>query len=307
MATPTWSWAATRYAVGDGNWSATTTWSDVSCEDAGPGTVPGNGDDVDLCDNAVVWDASSIAIPSSGSLGAVTASGGGSLTVDMDAVCDNENTPNKCSLTATTITGGANTATGTIVLNGASDTSNIVAITASGSNGITGGSTSQDYAVKLNGVGILNVDANVNSGSGGSSCGIVAANGYLNISGTSKTIKAVGGVAVTYEQFSDGGSIVANVESATSKQWAGVSADKSGITLTGNLINIGGMAWIGYAPVWNPKAATPDSYISMTADGATSLFYSDIPAASNVLTTDTVAGETGTAEAGSGGGGAYAY
>jgi len=106
----------------------------------------------------------------------------------------------------------------------------------------------------------------------------------------------------------DGGTITGTAQGSATVGSGGVfNIDtNSTTTFVGNMVNKKGIAWQGVIPTWNPKAATPDGYISMDSDSASDVkFYSDIPAASNVLATDTVAGETGTASAS--GGRAYAY
>jgi subtilase-type serine protease len=292
MASPTWSWAENCVAQSGGvdlNWSTEGNWTGCT-------GIPAADDNVDLAAINLVWDVATI--PASGSLGAITASDGGTLTLDMDAVCDSN-----CALTATTITAGANSGAGTIILNGAADTDNEVTITASGTGGITGGSTPGDVAVYMNAKGILNTDANITGGAGGLATGIIVNDGKINVEGTSKKVKGgAGSYGISITATCDGGTITADVEGADSSSKAGFDNSKSGITLTGNLINKGAMAWQGMAPTWNPKAATPDSYISMTADStANTKFYSDIPDKTNVLPADTVAGDTGEAVSSSGG------
>jgi hypothetical protein len=274
---------------GNGNWSSTTPdapWPN--------GTVPGNGDNVTI-NHAVVWDIATV--PASGTLGTMT--GTGTLTLDMDAVCDSN-----CALNATSITAGE--VAQFIVLNGAADTDNEVTITAN----ITGGSTASDVTVYMNSKGVLNTDGDITGGGNTGAYGIFINDGTYAIGGTGKKVtggKNVSSYGVNIAIGADGGTITADIYGGDSTNYGtGVSnEDTTTCTLVGNLFNRTATAWRGICPTWNPKAATPDSYISMTADGGTSLFYSDIPDTDKVLPTDTVAGETGTAAVGSGG--AYAY
>jgi hypothetical protein len=276
-------------SAGAGNWSSTTPdapWPS--------GTVPGDGDNVTI-NHAVVWDIATI--PASGALGTLT--GTGTLTLDMDETCDSN-----CAINAATITAG-NVAQ-FIILNGAADTDNEVTITSN----INGGSTTGDIAVYMNSKGKLNTNGDITAGIATGAYGIHINDGTYAIGGTGK--KITGGATVTaygvlISTSADGGTITADIYGGTDANYgAGVELeDTAGCVLVGKLFNRTAMAWSGIAPTWNPKAATPDSYISMTADSATSLFYSDIPEASNVLAADTVAGETGTAS--TSGGGAWGY
>lgn len=286
-------WAVTCTSSGNGNWNTAGTWD---C-----GHVPANTDVV-VVSHAVVWDVATI--PATGSLAAV--SGAGTVSLDMDAVCD---TP--CALTCTTITPGD--VANLFAVSGAADTDNVVTFTASGAGGVTGGATSADVAINMTGAGVLNVVGNINGGGAATAYALVIQNGTYSLGGAGKTITAGTNVtahAISIAGNADGGTITGDVigGAGTVASFGVINSDyEQPPTLVGNLINGAcGVPWSGAAPTW--VATNGAAYYQNKA--GTKLYADTDPLVANVKTGTTyyfqsAVQKTGTYSAG--GGGAWGF
>jgi len=111
-----------------GNWSDSSTWT--SCN----GTIPQNGDAVDLENYTVIWDIP--VIPASGSLASLMATSRGELSLSSDAVCTTS-----CSLNVTGNISGAGVPGGSdnIFISILGSVGNQVTLTSNGALGFVSG------------------------------------------------------------------------------------------------------------------------------------------------------------------------
>ncbi len=304
------AFAATRYARANGNWSATSTWNDVSCVDATEtGTVPVDTDNVDLCDHAVVWDYATVPrIPATGRLGTVVAATTGTITFDEDTgttTCDVEDA---CAIYFTT------GAAGTEHLIQITGTATAGKVTIDGTSCTASAATASKHCIYHNSANTLNADVLPIGSSGASGDGInIAGTGDTNASkgatgggsssaygisqsGGSGSVLTVTGGAVTGSSTNNGAHGIMNAGTGGS---AAVVVESGATLVNGSLSGA-----ISGAFQWSATSAAGSWSINGKFYGACPL-AADVDTDATTLNNSTGAFDTGT-KAG-GGGGAWAY
>jgi hypothetical protein len=250
-----------------------------------------------------VWDAGATTIPASGNLASLAATGTSTGQITLaNAICSSG-----CFLNVTgNITAGYKPAAeGFILISGSSN----YAVTITAANIIGGGNTNAICVKVTNTSGTLAINGHVKGGSSTNTYGLYDTG---NMGGITVSSGAEGGSGIVSYGIDMGGvstnlTVTGNITGGTGMLSAGIHCNTSGscTLVSSNLINgTGSVAYDGKPPVWDPPNT---GYITWakTTGGATN-FYWDVPDASNVLPADTVAGVTGTAASG-GGGGAWGF
>lgn len=122
----------TRYAVNNGNWNATNTWSATSCNGASSAAVPTAADDVIICNGRTVTltaaaAAKSVVLETGGSNVNLNHNAGIALTVGTGGVSVNGSTSTNASK-SWNIGAGSATVNGAVTLNGGGNSNRIAQI-----------------------------------------------------------------------------------------------------------------------------------------------------------------------------------
>lgn len=240
---------ATVTAQGTGyNWSSTTPdqpWPS--------GTLPANGDTVDLNGHVVVWDAGITTIPASGKLAAITSPlKAGQITLDLSNVAFSGG----AALNVDSITPGTITAAFILV---SGDTSNTLTVSASGgATTFVGSAASNGRTISNTGTGSIITIGNATGGSNSSISRFCLHNGSTGA--WTHTGNLTGGASPAFGNSSTGTVSLSNCLLTGGSGVSGVAflnlvAGSVTLENTGtgcNMVNsANAMAWQGTPPTWN--------------------------------------------------------